>query len=57
MQCFATFRTHIGNPIPYDPSVTSEQLAVKVFLINFFHLIDLFILIINSCCYSQLITT
>lgn len=24
------FRTFIGDPIPYDPDVTPEQLAVKV---------------------------
>jgi len=27
-----TFSTHIGDPIPFDPSVTSEQLALKVYL-------------------------
>jgi len=27
---FAIFRTHIGDPITFDPSITSEQLALKV---------------------------
>jgi len=48
MQCFATFRTHIGDPIPYDPSITSEQLALKVFLVNLFLSIYWFIMIVST---------
>jgi len=43
MHFVATFRTHIGDPIPYDPSITSEQLALKVFLVTLFYFIYLLI--------------
>lgn len=28
------FRTYIGEPIPYDPNITAEELAKKVRLLN-----------------------
>lgn len=49
------FRTYLGEPIPYDPNVTAEELQHKVQNIFFFiinlHIVKNKYLFLGCCCH------